>query len=123
MFSLRSGKGRSTVPMRWIAALLLPLLPLLAVPAALADTDQDQDRARAAVEQGRALPLRTILDRAAERFPGQLLEAELEEEHGRLVYEIKLLMDGGRVVKLHYDARTGDLLAVKERGAEKDRRS
>ncbi|MEE3624435.1 PepSY domain-containing protein [Nitrospirillum sp. BR 11752] len=107
------------MPMRWIAALLLPLL---AVPAALADTDQDQDRARAAVEQGRALPLRTILDRAAERFPGQLLEAELEEEHGRLVYEIKLLMDGGRVVKLHYDARTGDLLAVKERGAEKDRR-
>ncbi|MDZ5650063.1 PepSY domain-containing protein [Nitrospirillum sp. BR 11828] len=108
--------------MRWIAALFLPMLATLAVPAALADTDQDQDRARAAVEQGRALPLRTILDRAAERFPGQLLEAELEEEHGRLVYEIKLLMDGGRVVKLHYDARTGDLLAVKERGAEKDRR-
>ena len=39
---------------------------------------------------------------------GEVLEVELEEEHGRLVYEIKLLRPGGRLAELLYDAATGE---------------
>ena len=37
----------------------------------------------------------------------RMIEAELEHEHGRMVYELKLLTVEGRVVKLYYDARSG----------------
>jgi hypothetical protein len=93
-------------------ALLILMLSLVAagVPAW---ADEDHERARAALERGEVLPLRTILDRAEAEVGGKLLEAELEAEGGRLAYEIKLLTPAGHIVELTYDARTGVLLGAK----------
>lgn len=95
--------------------LALALISTLAVVPAGAGED-DHDRARRAVQAGEALPLRTILDKAAAQFPGELIEAELEEEHGRLIYEIKLVTPEGRVRKLLYDARDGTLITPRRQG-------
>lgn len=92
----------------WILAALLAVSPAWA--------DSDHDRARRAVEEGRILPLKDILARAEASHPGQLLEAELEDEHGMMVYELKVLAKDGRVIKLLYDAGTGELLKVKGKG-------
>lgn len=101
------------------AAVLAGLLALaLAGPPALAD--DDQDRARAAVQAGRVLPLKTVLERLERDHPGQVLEVELEEEDGRWVYEIKLLQPGGRLVKLELDAGSGELLRRQERTRRSD---
>tara|TARA_R110000772_G_scaffold267976_3_gene393738 strand:- start:7021 stop:7323 length:303 start_codon:yes stop_codon:yes gene_type:complete len=97
------------------AACILALL-LSCAPAA---ADEDHDRARRALEEGRILPLTDILSRAEAAYPGHLIEAELEEKDGVLVYEIKILTFGGRVMKLYYDAGTGALLKAK--GREKSR--
>jgi uncharacterized membrane protein YkoI len=75
----------------------------------------DQDRARAAVQAGQAMPLKNVLEQLAKDHPGQVLEVELEHEHGRWVYEIKLLQAGGRLVKLELDAATGEVLRRKLR--------
>ena len=75
--------------------------------SALAGDGQEQDRARRAVEQGRMLPLREIIARAQVDTRGEIVEAELEEERGIPVYELKILTPGGRLVKVRYDARTG----------------
>lgn len=80
-----------------------------------AGADDDHDRARRAVEEGRILPLKDILAMAESAYPGQLIEAELDDEHGSIIYEIKILTRDGRVVKLLYDARTGELLKAKSR--------
>jgi uncharacterized membrane protein YkoI len=45
-----------------------------------------------------------------------VLDIEIEEEHGRLVYEVKLLQSDGRLVKLELDARTATVLRRQERG-------
>lgn len=90
------------------------LAAALAISPAWADSDHD--RVRRAVEEGRILPLKDILARCEARHPGQLLEAELEDEHGALIYELKVLGADGRVVKLYFDAGTGELLKVKEKG-------
>ena len=42
--------------------------------------------------------------------PGRLIKLELDEEHGRAVYEVRLLTEDGRVVKMSLDARTLTLL-------------
>lgn len=86
--------------------LLTGLILLPAVyPAAAGETDHD--RARRAVESGEIKPLRDILAAVEKTHGGQLIEAELEHDHGRMVYELKLLTVEGRVVKLYYDARSG----------------
>lgn len=90
---------------------LTAALALLAAPlTGVAGGDRDHDRARAALRAGEVLPLTTILERVAKEQPGQLLEVELEREHGRWIYELKLLQSGGALVKLKVDARDGVLL-------------
>lgn len=95
----------------------LALAALLAL-SSTASAGNDHDRARRAVQSGQVLPLRTILDRVAAQFPGDLIEAELEDDHGSPVYEIKLISPEGNVIKLIYDARDGHLISAKGRGVE-----
>lgn len=97
----------------FLSALAVVLATALASPAALADNEQD--RARAAVQAGKVLPLKTLLERLEREHPGQVLEVELEQEDGRWIYEIKLLQPGGRLVKLELDAASGTVLRRKER--------
>lgn len=96
--------------MNYLALILAALIA--SSPAVAGD---DHDRARSALEEGRILPFKDILAKAESAFPGQLIEAELEDEDGAMVYEIKLLTKDGRVLKLLYDARTGELLKAKGR--------
>ena len=93
-----------------ICALVAALALLATAPAALADGERDHDRARAALRAGEVLPLTTILERVAKEQPGLLLEVELEREHGRWIYELKLLQSSGALIKLKVDARDGRLL-------------
>ena len=95
------------------------LAAALIVGAAAPASASDHDRARRAVEEGRILPLKQILARAQGAYPGQVIEAELEDEGGMVVYEIKILTTAGRVMKLHYDAATGALLKTKDRNGRR----
>lgn len=97
-----------------ILALLLAGAMLSAPLAALAD--RDHDHARRAVEDGTVLPLRRILDAVEAQFDGRVLEVELEREHDRWVYEVKLLASGGRIVELKLDAATAEVLGAKGAG-------
>jgi len=82
-------------------------LPLATAPAR---ADSDQDRARAAVMAGQVLPLKDVLERLERDHPGQVLAVELEREHGRWIYELKLLQPDGGLLKLDVDARDGTVL-------------
>lgn len=101
--------------MRTLSAVLLAALTAVVAVAGDAAATSDHDRARRAVEEGRILPLKEILARAQAAYPGQVIEAELEDEGGNVVYEIKILTTDGRVMKLYYSAATGELLKTKDR--------
>ena len=98
-----------------LSATLLAALPARADDDDDDDDDDDHDRARRAVEQGHALPLRVVLDQVERQFQGRAVNVELEREHGRLIYEIRLLQADGRVVKLEVDAASGAVLKVKQK--------
>lgn len=71
----------------------------------------DQDEALRLRQSGEILSFQTILRQADEHYPGaRLLEAELEADHGELIYEIELLTHDGVVRELEIDARTGRVL-------------
>jgi uncharacterized membrane protein YkoI len=74
----------------------------------------DHERARALLEQGKILSLSEIIKQASSRFPGKILEAALEEKDGLIVYEIEFLGTSGVIMEMLFDARTGQLISVKE---------
>jgi uncharacterized membrane protein YkoI len=93
----------------------------LALMAAIAQADDraDHDRAREAVRSGQVLPLRSVLHKLEASHPGQVLEVELERKGERWVYEIKLLQADGKLLKLHLDARTAEVLRSREKNDKK----
>jgi uncharacterized membrane protein YkoI len=74
----------------------------------------DHERARALLKQGKILSLSEIMKQANSRVPGKILEVELEEKGGKIVYEIEFLSEHGVVMEMLIDARTGRLISVKE---------
>lgn len=89
---------------------LFSCLVLLSVPAAGYADDDDQDRARAALEAGRILPLSEILRRIETEAPGRVIEVDYDEEDGRAEYEIEILQADGRLLELEVDAATAEIL-------------
>lgn len=94
---------------------LLPWLALcaciiLALPTVLhAD---DVDRVRELRSTKSIMPLSQILRSVEKKFPGTLLEVELEEEKGRVIYEMELLGKDKVVHQLKVDAKTGEILST-----------
>jgi uncharacterized membrane protein YkoI len=77
--------------------------------------DLNQDEVLELRQKGVILPLEQFIELALARYPGsKLLEAELEEKHDVLVYEIELLTSGQVVRELKFDARDTCLLEDKE---------
>ncbi len=69
--------------------------------------DRDQDLARQALQRGEVLPISRILELVAQHLPGDVIEVQLDDNRGRLEYEIRVLTPSGRVRELVLDARTG----------------
>jgi len=84
---------------------------LLSVPAGVAD-----ETGEGLADMAEVVPLRSLLDQVQDAYPGHILKVELEREAGDLwIYEVKLLTDRGRVLKLEYDAVSLELLKKKGR--------
>jgi uncharacterized membrane protein YkoI len=112
-------RGQCRDGRRWLAPLLAVLVA--SSPLAHADDSEDHDRARQALEAGDILPLKTVLEKVSTDTPGSVLEVELDRRHGRWVYEIKLLRQGGSVVKLWVDASNGNVIDRRGRGERQGR--
>ena len=100
---------------RRMALLLFALLVASPFANARAGNPLDQDAARRALESGEILPLRTILNQVESSIRGQVLEIELEQKEGLWIYEIKILQSDGLVVKLNFDAKSGNLIRAKSK--------
>ena len=90
--------------------LLLPGLVLTLVMNGMALAENDHREPRRLMDAGEILPLQQIIDRIVKENDGRLLEAGLEHEQGRYIYEIELLGKRGRVWEFKLDAATGEVL-------------
>ncbi|UYP32261.1 PepSY domain-containing protein [Pseudomonas sp. Z8(2022)] len=94
------------------------LLLLLACGFAIgpgAARDLDQDEALRLRREGVIMPFEQLMHHVGNAYPGStLLEAELEEEDGVLVYEVEILTTSGVVREIELDARNGNILKDEE---------
>lgn len=74
----------------------------------------DHERARSLLEQGKILSLSEIMNQTRSQFPGKVLEVELEEEDGLIVYKIEFLDVNDVVMEMLINAQTGELISVEE---------
>jgi uncharacterized membrane protein YkoI len=82
------------------------------------DNENDSDRlehsqARELREQGKILPLQEILRKVSEKYPGQVIETELEHKSGRYIYELEVVDDDGKVMEIEMDAGSGEFIKAK----------
>lgn len=108
-------------------AFLIALVAASSSVAAVADDDDDDgrrrdrrggrhdhDRARRALEEGRARPLADILTKVRPRLGGDVIGVELESENGRYVYELKVITPAGQLREIEVDALTAEILKDEE---------
>lgn len=87
-------------------ALVAAVLGLAGSAAPAAADCLSSGQARLAVQNGQALPLQAV----AARLGGELLNAQLCQNNGQLVYRVSVYMKNGQVVIRIVDARTGRVL-------------
>lgn len=76
--------------------------------------DIGHEQARKLLEDGKILPLGSIVEMLREKAPGKLLETELEYDDGRLVYDFTILRPAGQVQEVEVDAATGAILKIED---------
>src|SRR5262245_4889569 len=97
-----------------IALLVLPAAAALPpAPAAADDATQclSRNEQRAAIKDGRAVPLAAALRSARSRVPGELVRARLCQEAGRLIYRLTVLARDGKVRRTTVDASNGTVVS------------
>jgi len=57
------------------------------------------------------IDMKEAIDIALKEYPGKVKEAELDEEDGRLIYEIEIKANGEEV-DIDIDAKTGEILII-----------
>jgi uncharacterized membrane protein YkoI len=76
--------------------------------------DRDHERARRALEEGRARPLAEILEAVRGRLDGEVIGVEFDREDGRYVYEFKVVGSDGRLREVYVDALSAEILKVED---------
>ncbi len=103
-----------TVKLNRRCLLGLMALTCLGPSAARADEEsgetEDHDRARKARRDGRALPLAVLLDRARSTIDGEIIGIELDQEHGRDVYKLKVVSPSGALREISVDSASGQII-------------
>ena len=74
----------------------------------------DFEIAQEAVAKGQILPLAEVLARVQAIQPGRVVEVELEQDEGIMVYEVELVTPDGRLIEMDMDAATGALVEMDE---------
>jgi uncharacterized membrane protein YkoI len=94
--------------------LTLAAVAAFGAPAQAGDKTSDHEAARAALSRHEILPLTRILTIVESRVPGDVLKVKLEEDKGRMIYELKVLGVNGRVREVEIDAKNGAVLKVED---------
>ena len=71
-----------------------------------------QDQARAAVREGRYVPLLKVIKEIRSRDPGRQLDAGIETMAGRPVYRVRWASADGRRIDYIVDAQSGAILSA-----------
>lgn len=101
--------------LRTIMLGLVTLFFLTAIPAP-GIAGQDQNDAQKARKQGDLIPYGQIARRAVKQFGGRVVGQKMRQTGSNSwVYELRLLMEDGKVLQVVMDAKTGRVISTRGR--------
>lgn len=87
---------------------------LISSPVHVVRADDDYIEAKRLRDEGKIMSLEEIMKNVRKTYPGRILEVELEDEKGRIIYELEILGHDSIVREVSIDAKSGKLLSVEE---------
>lgn len=60
----------------------------------------------------RQITIEDAISIARDQIPGEVVKAELDREHGRLVYEVEIISTQGPKYEVEVDASTGNIVHI-----------
>jgi uncharacterized protein YpmB len=100
---------------------LLGASALLLTSVGLAMSHDGKDKA-AVANLATSVTMEEAIKTATTQFPGKALEAELESEDGKVIYEVEIVNAAGEIREFEIDAQSGKILSSEledEEGHEK----
>lgn len=91
---------------------LVALLGIAGLAHADSGTELDFDTVMKSVEKGEILPLTEIRKKIADRLAGEIIDVEVHQERGQIIYEIKVLTSDGHVIEADVRAADGVILEI-----------
>ena len=121
-FISRSAEAAYLGAMHDPTRVLLAALTLMPGLAGFAWAADDHELAREALTSGQIRPLGEIVNAVQSRCQGKIIEVELERSSRDgadfWLYQLRMMMPKGDILRLDVDARTTQILKVKGQGAK-----
>jgi len=74
------------------------------------------------LSQSATVTIDQAIKSATERVPGKVIEAELEKKHDKGVWEIEIATADNKIMEVHVDSMSGNIIDVEEEGAGKKKK-
>jgi predicted small secreted protein len=115
------GSLQKEVPMRQPSSTLFAVTLLFAIGtlavAGGAYADEKEKKGKAEMAAAAKVTINQAIKAASDKVAGTVIEAELEKKHNKLVWEVEVITAENKVMEVHIDAETGDVIDVKEEKA------
>lgn len=89
---------------------------------AWSDSKEGKKKGKAEMAASAKVPMEQAIKAAADKAGGKAIEAELEREHGKIVWEIEVITAEGKTVEVHVDADSGEVIDVEDKEDKKAER-
>ena len=99
------------------AMAFIALIVWLSVPSWGNENGEDEEAKMAAEAK---VSIDQAIKAATEKVTGKVFKAYVEEEHDTIVWEVYVVTPDGKLMEVHVDAASGNVIDVEEEDEEKD---
>ena len=83
----------------------------------MAVADQSHEQVKVELSKKAQIKIEEGIQVVSKEVPGTIIKAELEKEHGPLMWEFEIVTEAGEVKEVHVDGESGKILALHTDGA------
>ncbi|MFQ5623089.1 MAG: PepSY domain-containing protein [Paracoccaceae bacterium] len=76
--------------------------------------ERDYRKAQAAVDQGRALPLREVFKSVIKKLGGRFVEVRFKDSRSEPAYQLRMISGKGSLIAVHVEAATGRITKISD---------
>ncbi|WP_447970591.1 PepSY domain-containing protein [Nitrospira sp. M1] len=91
---------------------LLVGLGIIILTSGTAPAAQSHEQVKTNMAQSARITIDQAIQTATQEVPGTVIKAELEQEHGPLMWEIEVVASDGKIHEVHIDGTSGKRLAL-----------